>query len=104
MPPSVSTLGIPYAIGYLDAVWQTRTGGRLFVSFDPASVARLTLACGGDEEFSSLMSGFRDVLGQVAVPGAAVPPQRGARKPSAITWHQCSHRRPPARSAPRSGH
>ena len=78
VPPSVSALDIPYAIGYLDAVWQARTGRHLFVSLDPASVARLTLACGSEEEFNSLMSALADVLGQVAVPGTAVPPQRGA--------------------------
>ena len=78
VPPSVSALDIPYAIGYLDAVWQARTGRHLFVSLDPASVARLTLACGSEEEFNSLMSALADVLGQVTVPGTTVPPQRGA--------------------------
>lgn len=78
VPPSVSALDIPYAIGYLDAVWQTRTGKHLFVSLDPASVARLTLSCSSEEEFNSLMSALADVLGQVVVPGTAVPPQRSA--------------------------
>jgi hypothetical protein len=78
VPPSVSALDLPYAIGYLDAVWQTRTGKRLFVSLDPASVARLTLSCGSEEEFNSLMSALTDVLGQVVVPGTAAPRQRGA--------------------------
>ncbi len=75
VPSPVSALGIPYAIGYLDAVWQTRTGKHLFVGLDPASVARLTLACSSEEEFNSLMSALADVLGQVVVPGTAVPPQ-----------------------------
>jgi hypothetical protein len=78
VPPSVGALDIPYAIGYLDAVWQARAGRHLFTSLDPASVARLTLACGSEEEFNSLMSALADVLGQVTASGTAVPPQRGA--------------------------
>lgn len=78
VPPSVGALDIPYAIGYLDAVWQARTGRHLFTSLDPASVTRLTLACGSEEQFNSLMSALADVPGQVTAPGTAVPPQRGA--------------------------
>jgi hypothetical protein len=77
-PLSAGALDIPYAIGYLDAVWQARTGGHLFASLDPASVARLTLACGSEGEFNSLMSALGDVLAQVVVPGTAAPPQRSA--------------------------
>ena len=72
------------------------------VSLDPASVARLTLACGSEEEFNSLMSALADVLGQVTVPGTVVPPQRGAleavREYLAPRWS----RRPPTALAQRS--
>ena len=78
VPPSIGALDLPYSVGYLDAVWQTRTGVHLFVNLDPASIARLTLACGSEEEFNSLMSALADVLGQVVAPGSAAPPQRGA--------------------------
>jgi hypothetical protein len=77
-PLSFGALDIPYAVGYLDAVWKTRTRAHLFVNLDPASVARLTQACGSEEEFNSLMSALADVLGQVVKPGQSSPPQRGA--------------------------
>jgi hypothetical protein len=78
VPLSFSALDIPYAVGYLDAVWKNRTGSHLFVNLDPASVARLTQARGSEEEFNSLMSALADVLGQVVTPGRSSPPQRGA--------------------------
>jgi hypothetical protein len=77
-PLSFGALDIPYAVGYLDAVWKTRTRARLFVNLDPASVARLTQACGSEEEFNSLMSALADVLAQVVKPGQPSPLQRGA--------------------------
>jgi hypothetical protein len=77
-PPSSGPLDIPYAVGYLDAVWKSRTNSHLFVNLDPASVARLTLACGNEDEFNSFMSALADVLGQVAKPGTVGPPRGGA--------------------------
>lgn len=73
-PPSSGPLDIPYAIGYLDAVWKSRTNSHLFVNLDPASIARLTLACNNEEEFNSFMSALADVLGRVAKPGTVGPP------------------------------
>jgi hypothetical protein len=78
VPLSFSRLDIPYAVGYLDAVWKNRTGSHLFVNLDPASVARLTQPCGSEEEFNSLMSALADVLGQVVTPGRSSPPQSRA--------------------------
>ena len=77
-PPSSGPLDIPYAVGYLDAVWKSRTNSHLFVNLDPASIARLTLTCESEEDFNSFMSALADVLGQVAKPGTAGPPQGGA--------------------------
>jgi hypothetical protein len=77
-PLSPAPLDIPYAIGYLDAVWRAATGSRLFVNIDPASDARLTLECGSEEEFNSLISALADVLGQVVKPEVSRPPQGGA--------------------------
>ena len=77
-PLTAAPLDIPYAVGYLDAVWKSKTRSHLFVNLDPASVARLTQACGSEEEFNSLMSALADVLGQVVTPGKAKPPERGA--------------------------
>ena len=78
VPPSSGPLDIPFAVGYLDAVWKTKTGSRLFVNVDPASAARLALACDDDGDFNSLMSALADVLGQVVKPGESKPPQREA--------------------------
>ena len=78
VPISLGALDLPYAVGYLDAVWTARTGSRLFVNLDPASVARLTQPCANEEEFNSLMSALADVLGQVVPPGRASPPQGSA--------------------------
>jgi hypothetical protein len=78
MPSSPNALDIPYAVGYLDAVWKSRTGNHLFASLDPASVARLTQSCTTEADFNSLLSALADVLGQVVTPGRTSPPQRGA--------------------------
>ena len=78
VPLSIGALDIPYAVGYLDAVWQSQTGTHLFVNLDPASIARLTQSCGSEEEFNSLMSALADVLGQVVTPSSAIPPQHAA--------------------------
>ncbi len=78
VPPSFGALDVPYAIGYLDAVWKNQTGCHLFVGLDPASVARLTLDCADQEDFNSMMSALADVLAQVVVPGQATPPQKAA--------------------------
>lgn len=77
-PPSSGPLDIPNALGYLDAVWKSRTGSHLFVNLDPASIARLTLACDSQEDFNSFMAALADVLSRAVKPGTAVPPQRGA--------------------------
>jgi hypothetical protein len=77
-PSSAGPLDIPNAIGYLGAVWKSKTGSRLFADLDPASTARLTQPCGTEEEFNSLMSALADVLGQAVTPGKTVAPQRGA--------------------------
>lgn len=78
VPPSAGPLDLPYALGYLDAVWKSKTAAHLFVNLDPASVARLTLACGTEEDFNSLMAALADVLGQAVKPGTAAPRQGGA--------------------------
>lgn len=69
---------LPTALGYVDAVWRSRTGRALFASFDPTSIARLTAGCGSESDFNSLLSSLADVLGQVVPPGVTKPSQRGA--------------------------
>ena len=62
-PLSIGALDLPHAVGYLDAVWITRTRCHLFVNLDLASIGRLTQPCVGEEELNSLMSALADVLG-----------------------------------------
>jgi hypothetical protein len=78
VPPSFGALDIPYAVGFLDAVWMNKTQSHLFVNLDPASTARLTQPCADEADFNSLMAALADVLGQVTPPGTATPRQRGA--------------------------
>lgn len=76
-PSPGAPLDLPYALGYLDAVWKNRTNYRLFANPDIASAALLTQSGTSQEEFNSRMSALADVLGQVAVPGHP-PRQNGA--------------------------
>jgi hypothetical protein len=81
MPPQPMTaapLDIPFAVSFVDAVWESRTGSPLFARPDPASIARLTQPCDDEGAFNSKMSALADVLGQVANPGTAKAPQRRA--------------------------
>jgi hypothetical protein len=77
-PLSAAPLDIPYAVGFVDAVWESRTGFPLFARPDPASIARLTQACDSEGAFNSLMSALADVLSQVAKPGTGKAPRTGA--------------------------
>lgn len=77
-PLTAAPLDIPFAIGYADAVWESRTGFPLFARPDPASIARLTQPCESEGAFNSLMSALADVLSQVAKPGTGRAPQSGA--------------------------
>jgi hypothetical protein len=55
-PPSSGPLDMPNAVGYLNAVWKSRTNSHVFVNLDPASIARLTLAYEAQEDFNSLIA------------------------------------------------
>lgn len=69
---------LPYALGYLDAVWKSETGSHLFARFDPASVARLTQPCAAESDFNSLVSALADVLSQVVTPVTPKSTRRAA--------------------------
>lgn len=69
---------LPTAIGYVNAVWRSRTRYDLFSSFDPTSIVRLTYMSRSEADFNSLLSALADVLGQVVPPGVTTAPQRGA--------------------------
>src|SRR5258708_7314455 len=67
-PISSEPADLPTAIGYLDAVWMSRTRSHLFVNLDPASVARLLYWSGSDNDFNSLMSSLAHLLPHVTKP------------------------------------
>lgn len=75
---TLGPLDLPYAIGYLDAVWRAELGQRLFVNLDAASVARLTQPVNTEPEFNAVLSALADVLAQVAAPNQSAPRQTGA--------------------------
>lgn len=77
-PLSAAPLDIPYAVSFVDAVWESRTSFPLFARPDPASIARLTQPCDSEGTFNSLMSALADVLSQVAKPGTVKAPRTGA--------------------------
>lgn len=74
----LNPLDIPYALGYLEAIWKSKTGSYLFFNVNPTSVGRLTQACTSEDSFNSLLSALSDVLGQVVPPGTKFPPQKAA--------------------------
>lgn len=77
-PLTAAPLNIPYAVSFIDAVWESRTDYPLFARPDPGSIARLTQACENEGAFNSLMSALADVLSQVAKPGTTKAPRSGA--------------------------
>lgn len=78
LPSSLEALDIPYSVDYLDAVWKSKTGIRLFSNLNPTSVARVTQSCASENDFNSLLSAVADILSRVVAPGRQSPPQRGA--------------------------
>ncbi len=77
-PLSAAPLDIPYAVSFVDAVWESRTDFPLFARPDPSSIARLTQPCDSEGAFNSLMSALADALSQVAKPGSGKAPRAGA--------------------------
>jgi hypothetical protein len=77
-PLSAAPLDIPYAVSFVDAVWENKTGYPLFARPEPASIARLTQPCDDEGSFNSHMSALADVLSQAAKPGTGKAPRAGA--------------------------
>lgn len=73
-PPAVtSIIDMPLSlideIGYLDAVWEARTGeAPMFGATRVASCAGLALSCSSPEEFDARMNALYDVLSRIKVP------------------------------------
>jgi hypothetical protein len=73
LPIHPSSLSLPEAIDYLNAVWRATVGGGvplLHISRAEAA-AKLALDCGSVDELESRLSAFVGILGQIRLPGAA---------------------------------
>jgi len=72
-PMHPSSLSLPEAIDYLNAVWRTSLGnGAALIRISRAeAAAKLALECAGVDEFESRLSAFAGLLGQIQLPGAS---------------------------------
>lgn len=66
-PTLPSSLGLPEALGYLDAVWRARYGTHLLRCVRPATAAKLAAPCASSDEFDARMSALADVVAQFQV-------------------------------------
>jgi hypothetical protein len=77
-PHSIGALDLPYACDYLDAIWKAKVGTRLFAVVRVGGTARLSLACGSQEEFNSQMTALAELFAGLVAPGNTAPPRSGA--------------------------
>ena len=68
-PVLTSSLAVPEAIDYLNAVWRARANARLFEIRRADAAAKLAMTSETREEFESRLSALCEVLGHVIVPG-----------------------------------
>ena len=68
-----SSLSVPEAIDYLNAVWRASVGsGAALIRISRAeAAAKLALDCGTVDELESRLSAFVGILGQIRLPGAS---------------------------------
>jgi hypothetical protein len=90
---AVSSLSLPQAISYLDAVWQARVGKPLFVNLDASSVEKLSLAVTSPAELDSWTSALADVLSHILVPPDDSI-QRKSRRPVTVLGEWLAQRLP----------
>jgi hypothetical protein len=72
LPLHPSSLSLPEAIDYLNAVWRANVGnGKALIRISRAeAAAKLALECATADEFESRLSAFAGILGQLRVPPA----------------------------------
>jgi hypothetical protein len=77
LPLHPSSLSLPEAIDYLNAVWRASVGnGTALIRISRAeAAAKLALECATADEFESRLSAFAGILGQLRV-----PPTKGDKK------------------------
>lgn len=64
----ISPLELVASADYLGAVWQVRTGTRLWGPTRLANAAALSFGCSTMDEFNSRLSSLGDLLGQIEIP------------------------------------
>jgi hypothetical protein len=69
LPATLSSLALPEAIDYLNAVWRVRSGEPLLTIRRAEAAAKLAFDCSTADEFDSRLSALCGILGHVAVPG-----------------------------------
>ncbi|HVX20442.1 MAG TPA: hypothetical protein VHB02_03770 [Acidimicrobiales bacterium] len=80
-PAILSPLDFVEALGYLDAVWQSRfRKERLLGITRPGAMGKLVLPCASSDEFDSRMSAMADVLNQLTI---SLPPAEEAASKAA---------------------
>lgn len=86
LPPAPgypSSLGLPEAIDYLDAVWRLRFGTHLFRLPGATKTAKLSLPAETSDEYEARLSALADVFGRLLVPegtGGSASRARGSLK------------------------
>ena len=70
-PAYPSSLALPEAIDYFNAVWRLHAGGPLFKLSRAEGVAKLALTCATSDELDSRLSALGAILGHLELPGRA---------------------------------
>jgi len=65
VPAHPSSLSLPEAIDFLDAVWQLRFGHRLFRLPGAVKTAKLALPCATSDEYEARLSALADILARM---------------------------------------
>ena len=93
-PPShPSSLTLPEAIDYLDAVWRVRFAQRLFNLPGAAKTASLSLPCATSDEFDSRLSALSDLLDRMTVRPPDAPLAAGHDQPPPVEAESVEHGR-----------
>jgi hypothetical protein len=67
-PAFVSTLSLPEAMDFLDAVWELKWGARLFSLPSATSIVQLSQPCNTADEFASRLNTLTDILARMNIP------------------------------------
>lgn len=76
----VSTLSLPEAMDFLDAVWELRWGERLFNLPSATSIVQLSQPCTTADEFASRLNVLNDILARMRIPSSQRNSEEGTLK------------------------